>query len=435
MQDLPNSSWQEPTVNDLSKQGQRLVEIIETNNLNKVSGFAMQDLIRDISIYESRIPNKPVSNAVKTAALVEQAVNATYRADFLKEDPMRDYDNQSPARIARQNEVATEAKAITKMAFNDPVINPSKPVYGDGYVDIKATRLALASGADISSMILPKGMTPDRKEALLLATERQPEAIQQVIVQGMRAAADDARKQSAIGSVKTTSLIHAQDVISDTLDAYQAFKKDIGEEVLGRTLTERFATDVYDVRGLQQFEANKNNPYLASKNPVAQVTRDLGSAHANNMADGLNRDIQQLKDLSGHPHTKAGDWRIKDITGSINNTTKKLASSLNVAFDSATIDKPVSKDVAYGYIEVRDILEDTKKLLEELPERDRMLERNVDRAIDHLSNSHTASSVIMKDRIQQAHAEQAMKAGGAAPAAPEAPKADEAVVRRGPSGP
>ena len=407
----------------LSKQANRLIDIIQDNELNKTSQFKMQDLVDNIASYESSLPDKHISSSVKTAGLVEQALVTSSLADINISHNDGDYGDKKPHNAAHEKAMSLEAQSILRAAYNDPTINPSKPVYGDGYFDIAAARTDLANGKDVSTMVMPKGMEADKKQVLLEAVNNLPDSLQQLAIQGLRNAADDAKRSPHIGGMKTSSMLYSQDAVRDTLDAYQAFRLESGSEVFGRTLSERFDVELYAARGRQNHEIVKNNPNAESNKPAHQITHDLGSSLANTVAQGLNTDIKELHELSGKPHTIASDWRIKDIATAISDNSSRLALDLNRKFDDATEKDPVSVDMAKGYTEVSELLQSARKMIEEMPDRDRLLERKIDRAGDNFSNTIESHKIIMAERLHQATA------------AAEMPKIDEPQQNRGPSGP
>ena len=423
---------EKPDTTHLSKESNRMIDIIQENDLNKVSGLKIKNLVQDLTSHEQDMPYR-ASSSVKTAAIVGVVVAAAQMAEYMDSTADQDYDHDSPANKERNKVVDVEVQAILKAAYNDPIVNPSKPIYGDGYFDIQTAQTDLKNGKDISSMVMPKGMTTDNKEILLTAVGNLPVSLQQFAVQGMRMAADDAKKQEHIGSMKTTSLLHSQDVISDSLDAYQSVLSKAGQSMMGRTLTERFDIEIYNARGLKQYETIKNDPNAESNKPLKQIRLPLGNSLNDTIRDGLNNDLRDLKKLSQGPHTKSSDFRIKDIARSIADNSVQLASKLDSLFDHE-MRKPegISADKAHAYIDSQTVLDSAREMIKEMPERDLMLERSMDIARDKFQNTDTAYSKIQQNVLLQLHLQSVENQPSASPATPPP---NEPAVNRGPSGP
>lgn len=366
----------------MTSQAERIVELIEINELNKVSGFSLGDLRDTFKRYEFDLSQSGlrVSSANKTAGLIGKVSQTAYESATTQPDgSYKEASEKTDADLAYEQRVDTEFQSIIEATYNDPQANPLRRELG-GYLDIEQASESLSRGGQVQGRYFSSDISNRNQSIIMNAVGGLSPMVQQLAVQAVKQAANDARSHTRLAGMKTNSVDYINSVIEYQVSAFDDFEKATTKPIAATRHVDRLSASMYDAKGNQMFLEGRDNPDLASNQPVKQITAEFDDPFSISMRDGLNSNMQKLHSLSQQPHTQKGDYHIKNIAKDLLLNMDTLQDLMIDKLDNKYASNESDIELHNGYEQSRSLVDQVGSLAKEMPKRDYELEGMADRA-------------------------------------------------------
>lgn len=362
----------------LSKQAERMIELIDTNNLNKKTGYGIEALTDNVKRYEHNLSGVRASPENKTAGLLGMVEKT------VQEHVLSGLDADSPAAKANMEKVSGEVRVAAKAIYDDPIANPLHRVSG-GFFDIDKAKEKLAFGRPTHSSVFSNSILSKNQLLILNAVSDMPEHLQQFAMQGAKQAAADAAKSQNYAGHKTASVTYVKHSIESNLRSYDTFNRVAGYQEIVGGQEQAFDRAMYDAKGARQFVAAKGDKTLASKKPAAQIGVKSQDSYTAMMVEGLNTETQNLHDAYGKPHTFDGDIELKHQALNMLDNVKAFTDYLDERRADDNRDRLEGREINQLHNQTKDLVDNVLELSKELPFRDLEVTREADRTKEDMN--------------------------------------------------
>lgn len=362
----------------LSKQSEQVIDLIESKKLNRHAGYSIETLTDNLKHFELKLQGQRVSPDNKTAGLigvVEQTYQSTAFADM---------DVNDPANKSKVDKVNAEFQETIKAVYDDPIANPLHRVSG-GHYDIDKAKKQMSIGRPANSNTFSRHILIKNQLLVLEAVSAMPEHLQQLVVQGIRQAADDGTQSQTFAGQKTNTVHFVKSGVESTLRSYDTFNRAVGYKDIAGGQEQAFDRAMYDAKGARMFEGNKDNNKLASNQAPAQITIKSADSYTAMMVDGLNAETQNLHKAYGQPHTFDGDIDLKNQALNMLDNVATFNEYLDERRADDNRDRLEGREINQLHNQTKDLVDNVSDLAKELPFRDLEVTREADRTKEDMN--------------------------------------------------
>ena len=375
----------------ISLQADRIAELVETNGLNNESGFSIDTLRDSFKRYEfdlaenQSLDQSQVSKGNMTAGLIGVVSQTAYESALTQPNgSYKQQEDKTADDLALEQRVGNEVESIIEATYNDPKANPLKQELG-GYLDIKLAQEGLANGRAPEGDYFHDDIALRDQSIIVNGVSNLDPTVRQLAAQSIKQAANNASHSPILGGEKTRQPSYVKSVIHDQISAYDDFEKATIKPFAAHRHIDALDDGMYNAKGAQLFLESRNNPTLASNNPVKQITADLDDPFSKAMGKGINLTMDKLHTLSQDPHTKMGDFHINQTAQDLLLNVSTLHDLMLEKLDNPHREHDADIELYEGYEQSQELVEQVRELAEELPERDDELEQEAKRVSDKMN--------------------------------------------------
>lgn len=370
----PSTNGMDAALNDfqLSKQAERVVELVNANKLNKEAGYSIDALTDNLKRFELNLSGERTSTENKTAGMVAMVQKTAHDHAFADIDPA------DPASQAKTMKVDNEVREVIKAVYDDPTTNPLHGLTG-GFYDIDRAKKGLSLDRRANATTFSPNILVKHQLMIMEAVSTLPSHLQQHAIQSVKQAADDASKQNVISGQKTDSVPYVKSVIESNLRSYDTFNRKLGYQEIAGGQEQAFDRAMYDGKGALLYASTKNDRKAASNNPPAQITTKSGDSYTSMMIDGLNAESQNLHKAYGKAHTFSGDRELSDQALNLLDNIGTFNDYLDERVADDNRDRLEGRELNELHNQTKDLIDNILELSKELPFRNLELSRTADR--------------------------------------------------------